>query len=175
MSTQTVSTDIAAVTDLVIQRQPCDVDRDETEAMVALVLNCAAEAADITSSTDLVMQRQPADVDRDETEALVALVLACAAEVTAGPVAGDGPPQCHFVDGRIRFTVETDRGIGWVSFGTQRDGLEWIGNLFTGPLSSVANRELLSKCEALTDSPLVRVWYQLGDGEREIVSVDDLG
>lgn len=44
-STATVSTDLDAVTDLVLQRQLIDVQRDHAKGIVKMVLECAAEAA----------------------------------------------------------------------------------------------------------------------------------
>jgi len=43
--TATVSTDVEAVTDLVLKRQLIDVQRDHAKGIVKMVLECAAEAA----------------------------------------------------------------------------------------------------------------------------------
>lgn len=44
-TTATVSTDLEAVTDLVLNRQLIDVQRDHAKGIVKMVLDCAAEAA----------------------------------------------------------------------------------------------------------------------------------
>lgn len=44
-TTATVSTDLEAVTDLVLQRQLIDVQRDHAKGIVKMILDCAAEAA----------------------------------------------------------------------------------------------------------------------------------
>jgi hypothetical protein len=44
-TTATVSTDLDAVTDLVLKRQLIDVQRDHAKGIVKMVLECAAEAA----------------------------------------------------------------------------------------------------------------------------------
>jgi hypothetical protein len=44
-TTATVSTDLEAVTDLVLKRQLIDVQRDHAKGIVKMVLDCAAEAA----------------------------------------------------------------------------------------------------------------------------------
>jgi hypothetical protein len=44
-TTATVSTDLEAVTDLVLKRQLIDVQRDHAKGIVKMVLACAAEAA----------------------------------------------------------------------------------------------------------------------------------
>lgn len=44
-TTATVSTDLEAVTDLVLKRQLIDVQRDHAKGIVRMVLDCAAEAA----------------------------------------------------------------------------------------------------------------------------------
>lgn len=44
-TTAIVSTDLEAVTDLVLQRQLIDVQRDHAKGIVQMVLECAAEAA----------------------------------------------------------------------------------------------------------------------------------
>jgi hypothetical protein len=44
-TTATVSTDLEAVTDLVLKRQLIDVQRDHAKGIVKMVLDCAAESA----------------------------------------------------------------------------------------------------------------------------------
>lgn len=44
-ATANVSTDLEAVTDLVLKRQLIDVQRDHAQGIVTMVLECAAEAA----------------------------------------------------------------------------------------------------------------------------------